>query len=229
MVDVLVLELEGVIVETSAFRRAALASALAGAGMHLDGDEWLELGAGRAMSTAVNAVLARRGARHDATAAELLALSADRAFAEAFRGGLTLRPGASSMLARVEGRTRLAVVTRLTRAQVEQVLALAGLEHAFESIVAAEDVIEPKPSREGYELLLDRLTRRRPLRRDRTIALEDGIAGIRAARAAGVRSLAVGAVPVDQAMEADGYLPTLDAVTLEDLARLAAAGGERVE
>lgn len=229
MVDVLVLELEGVIVETSAFRRAALASALAGAGMQLDDDEWLELGAGRAMSTAVNAVLARRGARHDATAAELLALSADRAFAESFRGGLTLRPGASSLLARVEGRTRLAVVTRLTRAQVEQVLALAGLEHAFESIVAAEDVLEPKPSREGYELLLDRLTRRRPLRRDRTIALEDGGPGIRAARAAGVRCLAVGAVPVEQAMEADGCLLALDGVSLEDLARLAAAGGERVE
>jgi beta-phosphoglucomutase len=197
--------------------------------MHIDDDEWLELGAGRAMSGAVAAVLARRGARHDATAAELLALRADRVFAESLRGGMTLRRGATSLLARVEGKTRLAVVTRLTRAQVEQVLALAGLEHAFESIVAAEDVLEPKPSREGYELLLDRLTRRRPLRRDRTIALEDGGPGIRAARGAGVRSLAVGAVPVDQAMEADGYLPTLDGVSLDDLARLAATRGERVE
>lgn len=229
MVDVLVLELEGVIVETSAFRRAALATALAGVGMQLDDEEWIELGAGRAMSTAVTAVLARRGARDDPTAAELLALRADRAFAESLRGGMSLRPGAASMIASVEGKTRLAVVTRLTRAQVEQVLALTGLEHAFESIVAAEDVLEPKPAREGYELLVDRLTRRRPLRRDRTIALEDGVAGIRAARAAGVRSLAVGALPADQAMEADGYLATLDGVTLDELARLAATGRERVE
>ena len=229
MVDVLVLELEGVIVETSAYRRAALSTALAGVGMELDDDEWLELGAGRAMSAAVTAVLARRGARNDPTAAELLALRADRVFADALRGGMSLRSGAARMLAGLEGKTRLAVVTRLTRAQVEQFLALSELDHVFESIVAAEDVLEPKPAREGYELLLDRLTRRRPLRRDRTVALEDGLPGIRAARAAGIRCLAVGPLPADQAMEADGYLPTLDGVSLGDLSRLAAAGRERVE
>lgn len=229
MVDVLLLELEGVIVHTEAIRRAALAGVLASAGISLDDDDWVDAAAGCAMSIAVPAVLARHGAPADPTGADLLALRAERDFAQSLHGGAPLRQGARALLAAAEGRTRIAAVTRLGRREADLVLALAGVEHAFETIIASEDVLDPKPSPEGYEKALARLARRRPVRRERCLALEDGRPGIRAARAARVRCLAVGTISPEQAMEADGYLGSLEGATLAGLAQLAAGGRERVE
>jgi len=92
---------------------------------------------------------------------------------------------------------------------VDFVLGLSGLHDAFEVIVCADDVLDNKPAPESYARALARLQSRRPLARDRVLALEDALPGILAARAAGVRCLAVGDVPAHQAVEADGLVPSL--------------------
>ena len=199
MPPVLLLEFEGVLVDTRAIRRAALARALTDEGAALDD---AELDALDERCTALptrdavrcGAATAGAGGRAlDETALELATLRAERYFAELLGKGVSLAPGARELVEDAAGGARLALVTRASRREVEFVLGLAGLDAAFEVVVAAEDVAAPKPSPEGYRRALERLARRRPLSPADALALEDSARGVRAARAAGVRVIAVGA------------------------------------
>lgn len=216
--DVVLMELEGVLADTAALRRAALRRSLAEDGATLDDDAACLCDA-RATRDAVELAARLTGAALDDTALDLAALRAERRFAASLGEGVVLVPGARELVERLAGRVRLGVVTRLARADADRVLALAGLEWAFELVVAAEDA-DAKPSPAAYVLALARLARRRPLGAA-VLALEDGAAGIAAATAAGVRCVVIGDVPAHEAMRADGALRSLDGATLERLAEAA--------
>jgi beta-phosphoglucomutase-like phosphatase (HAD superfamily) len=118
-------------------------------------------------------------------------------------------------------------VSRAGRRNVERLLALSDIADVFEIVVTADDVgATAAPG--THRLALDRLRVRRAVPPARAIALEDGPAGIRAARAVGLRCVAVGPLPPHQALEADGYLPSLEGETLDTLAQVAARRDERV-
>jgi beta-phosphoglucomutase-like phosphatase (HAD superfamily) len=88
--------------------------------------------------------------------------------------------------------------------------------------VAAEDA-PAKPSPEPYKLALARLQRARArLVRGTVVAIEDGLPGIRSARAAGLATVVVGDVPAHVALEADGYVASIAGLTAESLLSLVA-------
>ena len=62
----------------------------------------------------------------------------------------------------------------------------------------------------------------------RALALEDGTAGVRSARAAGLPCIAIGPLPVYCAVEADACVPTLAGVSLARLAELLVPHPENV-
>ncbi len=97
-------------------------------------------------------------------------------------------PGLVGLVDRLRGVARLGVVTTTWRANVEVVLRAAGRLDAFEFVIAKEDVRAPKPDPEGYRLALARLA----LPPGEVVALEDSPTGLIAARAAGVRAVAIG-------------------------------------
>jgi beta-phosphoglucomutase-like phosphatase (HAD superfamily) len=102
------------------------------------------------------------------------------------------------------------------------VLSLARVEHLFTCVVAAEDAA-PKPSPDSYRLALARLQRARArVVRGTVVAIEDGLPGIQAARAAGIASVVVGDVPAHVALEADGYIPSIAGLTADALLSLVA-------
>ena len=223
MVDVVLFEFEGVIAETRERRTAALRRSLADDDIHVSDDEIAQCWRALPSRAAAAALLDRRGDRVDEVMLDLIALRADRYFGEEASGGLTLVPGARECVARLEGKARLGIVTRASRRDVDHTLALADLAFAFECIVTSDEMLEQKPSPIGYERALERLSRRGAVNRECVIALEDGPAGIRAARAAGIRCVAVGPLTAEVAMDADGYIKTLEHVTLERLRELGGA------
>lgn len=218
MVDAVLLEWEGVLADSGAARRESLVHALVAEGVDarpLDDDEC----AGLDLGSAARAVLARAGRGDDATLADLVALRAGRAFGERLAQGFTMRAGAAAFVAAAEARSRLALTTRASRAETEIFLRLSGLEAAFAHVVTADDVLHPPPSPDLFDGAYAHLARRRPTRRERTVALADALAGIRGARRAGIRILAV-AAPAHVALEADGSVDGLAELRLVQVAAL---------
>ncbi len=222
MVDAVLLEWEGVLADTASARRDALLRALAEEGVRFGATDYEVHCAGRVARAAAVAALACLG-RTDATLADLVALRATRAFAERLGKGFALLPGALEFMEQVQLGSRIAVVTTATRAETEFVLRLAELDGAVSTIVSADDELDPPSSPAMYERALEQLAGRRPVRRDHAVAIVPTAHALRAARLAGVRTVALD-VPAHVAVDADGAVDTLRGLSLLDLAGLSGLG-----
>jgi beta-phosphoglucomutase-like phosphatase (HAD superfamily) len=219
MLDAVLLEWEGVLADTASARRDALSRALAAEGIRVDAPSWFAQTHAESPHDAISSALAQLG-RADPTLADLVAARATRAFAERLGQGFVLLPGAREFVERVQLTTRIAIVTSATRAETEFMLTLAGLESAVSLIVSADDDLDASPSPVAFDRALDHLSRRRPLHRDRVVAIAPTSSALRAARAVGVRTIAIGA-PAHVALDADGAVDSINGLASSDLARLA--------
>jgi beta-phosphoglucomutase len=89
---------------------------------------------------------------------------------------------------------KLAVVTGAMRSEVDLVLSRSGITRYFETIVAADDIINSKPDPEGYLLAVDRLNKLDPnlnLLPSECLAIEDTFPGIQAVKSAGMQVCAI--------------------------------------
>lgn len=228
MIDAVLFEFDGVLADTTSARDDALRSTLHEDGIALSADEYREQCAGRSFAEAVRAALDLRAVKLDETGIDLLVLRTERAYSAAVGKGVKLADGVPEVVERLASSVRLGIVTRAGRKEVDFVLALAGLDHAFSCVVTGEDAPAGKPSPALYRVALERLSRLRATPPSVCVALEDTLVGIRSARAAGLRAVAVGALPAHVAMEADGLVPQIAGLTLAALERLVARDGERI-
>lgn len=219
MPDAVLVEWENVLVETSRARRDALVRAFANEGLRLDEITWFAGCQGRPLRDAVASALASSNTS-DATLADLLVLRASRSFAEWLSQGFLLAPGARDFIEQAQAGTRIGIVTSATYAETEFVLRLAGLESAVSTVVSADGADSMRAS---YERALSQLARGRPARGTCSVAIAHAPLALRGARAAGVRTVAIGALAHD-ALEADGAVATLDGLSLAELARMAGIG-----
>ena len=118
-------------------------------------------------------------------------------------------------MAEAQRSTRLAIATRAGRAETDLLLRLSGLDAAFSTVVTADD----DAGVALYQRALEHLGRVRAVAPHGAAALADAPEAFRAARAAGVRTLAVGA-PAHDAMEADATVASLDGLSMKELERL---------
>ena len=222
MVDGVLLDWEGVLADTGQARRDSMLAALADEGVHFDAAAYDECCLGLSVQEAASVAV---GAA-DPTLLELVTLRARRAFGARMSQGVSLQPGATHFLQLVQLRAATAIVSEARRSETEFALRLAGLLDACAAVVTADEVRGEVPSAAQLELALAQLARRRPTRRDRVVALVSTRAAIRAARAAGIRSIAVGAA-AHVALEADGAIASLVGITIDDLVALAGIVSER--
>ncbi len=219
MVDAVLLEWDGVLADTGDARRDALLRALADEGVSVTATTYNTCCDGLDARSAVAAALAHAGHR-DATLADLVALRASNAFVASLAHGFSLCTGAAELVSHAESRTRVAIVTRATRAETELALRLAAIEGSIGCVVTIDDVLDPPPAPELYQRAIARLAQRRGVTAERVVALVSTSAQVRAARAAGVRVLTVGA-PAHVAMEADAAVTGLTDLSLDAIAMLA--------
>lgn len=119
-----------------------------------------------------------------------------------------LMDGAAEFVRRAAGEFLLAVVSGALRREIERALERAGVRRYFSVVVAAEDVERCKPDPEGYLAARRELERaegpRGELPPARCIVLEDSLPGLAAARAAGMRAVALATThPADRLDGAD--------------------------
>jgi HAD superfamily hydrolase (TIGR01509 family) len=126
---------------------------------------------------------------------------------------LPLIPGAYEAVERLAAHFLLAVASSSNRPLIDRVLELSGLAPFFQATVSSEEVPRGKPAPDVYLEGAARVGVDPP----RCAAVEDSHNGIRSAKAAGMRVLAVPnpSYPPDEAAlaEADLVLRSLDALT----------------
>jgi HAD superfamily hydrolase (TIGR01509 family) len=123
---------------------------------------------------------------------------------EAYRRELPLLPGAQETVRRVAAAFPLALASSSNREVFEEVLELAGLSAYFRATVSSEEVERGKPAPDVYL----EAARRLGIAPERCAAVEDSHAGIRSAKAAGMRVIAIPNA---------SYPPDEEALALADL------------
>jgi HAD superfamily hydrolase (TIGR01509 family) len=133
---------------------------------------------------------------------------------EAYRRELPLLPGAVAAVRRTAAAFPLGLASSSNRDVFEAVLELAGLADCFQATVSSEEVERGKPASDVYL----EAARRLGVEPERCAAVEDSHAGIRSAKAAGMRVVAIpnAAYPPDEeALElADAVVRSLDELTV---------------
>ncbi len=118
-----------------------------------------------------------------------------------------------------------AICSGALRAEIELILEEAGLRGYFDVIVSAEEVQRGKPDPEGFLLALEKLNEvwPEPSAPECCIVIEDSHWGLKAARAAGMRTVAVtNTYEAAQLKQADRVVARLDELTMDDLQRICA-------
>lgn len=131
-------------------------------------------------------------------------------------------PGVATWLQRLEeAEVPCAVASSTHRLNIDAVLDRIGLKGAFRVIVSAEDVVHGKPNPEVFQKAAERLG----VTADRSVVFEDAHVGIEAARAAGMKVVAVATThPAEQLAAADVVVRRLDELTVEQVASLLQVG-----
>ena len=137
-------------------------------------------------------------------------------------------PGAEEFVRRCAERFPLILVTGTLHAEAETILRRANLRDLFVDIIAAEDTARGKPEPDGFLTALGRLgfiLRPRPsIVAAECLAVEDTVAGIEAARRAGMKVLALcQTASADDLRGADIIRPSIREVDLDDVLRRLAA------
>jgi HAD superfamily hydrolase (TIGR01509 family) len=136
---------------------------------------------------------------------------------EAYRRELPLLPGAVEAVRRTAESFPLALASSSNREIFEAVLDLAGIAGCFSATVSSEEVARGKPAPDVYL----EAARRLGVEPERCAAVEDSHAGIRSAKSAGMRVVAIPNAsypPDDEALAlADTVVPSLEALTVEVL------------
>lgn len=122
-----------------------------------------------------------------------------------YREKLPIYPGAVEAVERLATEWPLAVASSSNRPLIDLVLELSALERFFSATVSSEEVARGKPAPDVYE----EAARRLGVDPKRCAAVEDSENGIRSAKAAGMRVIAI---PNPRYPPGDGALTLADAV-----------------
>ena len=116
-----------------------------------------------------------------------IAAEVSRMLAERYRASLPLLPGAVDAVRAASARWPLAVASSSPQELIELVLSLAGIRDDFTLVLSSERVPRGKPAPDVYLTALEGLG----VPAAEAAAVEDSTAGIQAARAAGMRVVAI--------------------------------------
>jgi len=139
-----------------------------------------------------------------------------------FRNGVRQRikplPGAISLIKSLaEHGFKVALASSAPIENIRLITTGLGINNYFQPIIAGRDVTEGKPSPQGFLLAAQRLG----VEPKKCIVIEDAVAGVSAAKKAGMHCLAVtNTHPRTSLTEADLIVDTLEEVSVNDLERL---------
>jgi beta-phosphoglucomutase family hydrolase len=147
----------------------------------------------------------------------------NRNFRRAVRHSIKPLPGAIELIKLLaESGFRIALASSAPVENIRLLTETLGIYHLFQSIISGRDVPESKPSPQLFLLAARRLG----VAPENCVVIEDAIAGVTAARRAGMHCVAVTSTNSrERLQEADLIVDTLESVTVEELERLLCSDG----
>lgn len=223
----IIFDFNGVIVDDETPHLLMFQQALREEGLALTTEEYYGTYLGMDERNCLAALIAKARGRRDPACEQRVydrKVALFRAYTAAHRPELF--PGVVDFVREANDRYRLAVASGGTREQIADALRGTPIERAFAVIIAAEDTTIGKPDPAIYRLTLARLNEaaprpRPPLEPGDCLVIEDSLAGIRSARAAGMTVLGVATTyPATALKEAHAVYPSLKAVTFTEIEKL---------
>lgn len=127
-------------------------------------------------------------------------------------------PGAINLIKLLnKNGVKMAIASSAPAENIRLIAGGLGIDNYFQAIVWGREVMEGKPSPQGFLLAAQKLG----IEPGNCIVIEDAVAGVAAAKSAGMKCLAVTTThPKENLKEADLILGTLEEVDLDDLEKL---------
>jgi len=215
--DAVIFDFDGVVVDSEPIHLACFQQVFQAVGLRLTEEDYYGKYLGYDDHDCFLVAARDLGAELDEQQIADLTARKTRLVQQTFASSVQALPGAVALIRRLadEG-VPLAVCSGALRQEIELASRTVGVLDCFGTIVPAEEVARGKPDPEGYHEARRRLSEitARPLDPARCVVVEDSPAGIDAARAAGMRVLAVTtSYPGDRLTAADRVVDSLADVT----------------
>jgi HAD superfamily hydrolase (TIGR01509 family) len=144
------------------------------------------------------------------------------AYLASIQDHLVIFPGVRAFVEEASAAYPIAIASGALRPEIELILEQAGIRKAFSHITSAEDVRHGKPNPEPFLHALNALNQYgrspSPITPDACLVIEDSLPGIRAAKAAGMKVLAIANTHTIQDLhEAHAVSHSLEETRLADL------------
>jgi beta-phosphoglucomutase len=186
-----VFDFDGVIVDSEPLHFRALRDALGTDGVEITEEEYLGIYLAYDNRTAIRLALEHHQERTDPERLERLDARMVTRFVELQPEARTF-PGARELVRALGSEVPLAIASGALHGEVQGILEVVKMGGAFETIVGADDVPRTKPDPAPYLEAVRRLAERRDgLSPSDCLAIEDTMAGIASALAAGLKVVGV--------------------------------------
>jgi beta-phosphoglucomutase len=197
MLQAIVFDFDGVIVDSEPLHYRALLRVAETLGFHFDYRRYVQRYIGYDDRDALRAILMDGGKSDgeidNAQIAQLVLAKAD-AFEAIVAEGVGSFPGVLELIAQLSRQIPLAIASGATRRDIDLILGRLGVTGLFDPIITADQVRRSKPDPQTYALAVAGLAQRHPalaLEPGQCLAIEDTPAGLESARAAGLWTLGI--------------------------------------
>jgi HAD superfamily hydrolase (TIGR01509 family) len=225
MLRALIFDFDGVIADAEPVHMRAFQEVLGEEGLSLSRQEYYDKYLALDDKTFFRTALKDKGRDFDQKVIENLMARKSNYYDRLIKEEIVILPGVTDFVRNAAQRYRLAIGSGALRHEIEFILDHAGIKGMFRVITSAEDVENCKPAPDVFIKALERIndnSRPEPgIKPDECLVIEDSIAGIKAARAAGMKCLAVtNSYSAERLSQADMVVRSLEDVKMEDLEKL---------
>lgn len=186
MIQAVLFDFNGVIVDDEAQHYEALQQVLAGEDIAVTREQYYANYLGFDDRTTFVEAYRRAGRTLTTELLEYLVAKKSQGYLHIMEQSLRIVPGAAEFVRAAAARYRLGIVSGALRREIDAMLARTDFTNLFEVIVSADDIRRCKPDPASYLAGLAALSRRKPVEARACVVIEDSVPGLTAARAAGM-------------------------------------------
>ncbi len=206
-------DMDGVLVDSASFHFAAWQEVFSRRGVKFTDEDFTKLFGSR-NDFIVRSVLGQNIPEEDI---KTITQEKELEFRNTIKGKAKLLPGVSRLLDMMQGNLKMALVSSAPKENIDLISSELHMEEHFDCVVSGHEVAESKPSPEIYSLAAKRLQ----INPGNCLVIEDSPLGVNAAKAAGMKCLAVShSHPQQDMIEASAVVNTLEDIDLLSLLKI---------